>query len=406
MTQIQLRLLLTFLIMSVGGLLPQLFVYLSNKQIGMLVELPNLLFILIIIFSQFFKQGRSGFISLVMLIAYNFIQTRLQVPLSIGCVRFDYYFLALAVPITLLTLSILAERSVLSVAGLWYVAFIGWLVVLFYWFESSENSALLAQLITAAQPWLFVLSDISPLPVLLIGLLVCAMLLAAIQMAFHNRASDQAVLSALIAFSWTIVGFEQQWISVSMFIMSALFLLFSQLRRSHEQAFIDELTQIPGRSALNSDMHQLHGQFTIAMLDIDHFKKFNDTYGHDIGDNVLKMVAMQLTKVQGRGKVYRYGGEEFTVLFRGKKAADCIEHLEQVRELIAAYPFCVRDNKARAEGQDLKQLHVDNAEQEVQVTVSIGVAEGAGATSIKAVIKVADSLLYEAKEQGRNRVCA
>jgi len=147
------------------------------------------------------------------------------------------------------------------------------------------------------------------------------------------------------------------------------------------------------------------------MLDIDRFKKFNDTYGHDIGDTVLKMVASQLTTVK-RGKVYRYGGEEFTILFQGRSAQDCVAYLDQVRLLIADYPFQIRQQVERREPQQEGAQNTDctsmkEIEKTVQVTISIGVAQGrSSATSPEEVIKEADQLLYKAKESGRNQVCA
>ena len=196
-----------------------------------------------------------------------------------------------------------------------------------------------------------------------------------------------------------------------MFMMSAIILLLSILQRSHEQAFIDELTRIPGRRALNIELAQLSGKYSIAMLDIDLFKKFNDTYGHDIGDTVLKMVASQLATVKGRGKVYRYGGEEFTIVFKGKTAADCVVYLEEIRVLIAGYPFQIRQPLERRELQGEKSQKTDSRveiiEDTVQVTISIGVAQGRSSmTTPENVIKAADQLLYKAKEAGRNQVCA
>ncbi|MDX9756504.1 MAG: GGDEF domain-containing protein [Sulfurimonas sp.] len=87
------------------------------------------------------------------------------------------------------------------------------------------------------------------------------------------------------------------------------------IRESYRLAFYDELTSLPGRRALVEDMAKLGMKYSLAMIDIDHFKKFNDTYGHDTGDEVLKMVASKLAEVSGGGKAYRYGGEEFVLLF-------------------------------------------------------------------------------------------
>ena len=403
------RLLFTVSAMVAGSFLPNMFVALSDFHRLMLTELPLLLFAVVIMLSHFFKQGRSGFAALVMLIAYLFIQDRLQVPLSVGSTRFEYYFLVFTVPLNLVLFSLLPERSMFSKSGLGYLALILWQVIIFYWLEFPENSELVTQILATLEPWLFYSFEFTPLPALFLGFLLSMTLVVALLLMFRNLSSDQAFLGALLAFGITLIQFNQAWISVSMFVISAVFLLFSVLHRSHEQAFIDELTMIPGRRALNSELTQLGSKYTIAMMDIDHFKKFNDTYGHDIGDNVLQMVATQLAKVKGRGKVYRYGGEEFTVVFRGKNAHECIDDLEEIRELVANYPFRVRDQDERPESGDAgskMRQNRGNKEGTVQVTISIGVAQRSkNMDEPELVIKQADGLLYQAKEKGRNCVC-
>lgn len=406
-----LRLLLTFLIMFAGLLLPSLFAVLSVEQQLMLVELPVLLFLLVIILSHFFKQGRSGFAALLMLVAYGVIQLRLQTPLSLGSTLFEYYFLVLLLPANLVLLLFLPERSLLSVQAWPYHALFILQAVTYYWFIQPAQLPLVSELLALLEPWFLVLGGFSVLPSILFGLLICAVLTATTLMLVRDVPSDQAFLSALLACLLTVVEFDQQWISASMFTMSAIMLLLSILKRSHEQAFIDELTRIPGRRSLNIELAQLSGKYSIAMLDIDRFKKFNDTYGHDIGDTVLKMVASQLATVKGRGKVYRYGGEEFTILFKGKSAQDCVPYLEEIRMLIADYPFQIRQDLERREPSDetSKQTAsiMETIEKTVQVTISIGVAQGrSSTTSPEQVIKDADQLLYKAKEAGRNQVCA
>lgn len=391
--------------MFAGLFIPSLFAVLSVEQQSMLVELPSILFLLVIALSHFFKQGRSGFAALLMLVAYNLIQLRLQTPLAIGSTLLEYYFLVLLLPANLVLLLFLPERALFSFQALSYHAIFILQAAAYYWFIQPEQLPLVTHFLTAIEPWILALGDVSVLPNILLGLLICAVLTAAILMLFRDVGSDQAFLSALLACTLTVVEFEQPWISASMFMMSAVVLLLCILKRSHEQAFIDELTSIPGRRALNIDLAQLSGKYCIAMLDIDRFKKFNDTYGHDIGDTVLKMVAAQLTLVKGRGKVYRYGGEEFTIVFKGKSAADCVGYVDEIRLLIADYPFQIRQPIER------RELQVDNTTVEVDktvlVTISIGVAEGRSSmTSPEEVIKAADQLLYKAKEAGRNQVCA
>ena len=142
------------------------------------------------------------------------------------------------------------------------------------------------------------------------------------------------------------------------------------------------------------------------MLDVDHFKKFNDSYGHDLGDQVLKMVAAQIAGVGGGGKAFRYGGEEFTVLFPGKEAGEALPYLEELRGEIESYRIALRgsDRPKKSKG-DKRQRGSWRGRDGVSVTISIGVAEcNDRLTTPQAVIEAADRALYRAKEKGRNRV--
>src|SRR5258708_12981696 len=78
------------------------------------------------------------------------------------------------------------------------------------------------------------------------------------------------------------------------------------------------------------------------MLDVDHFKKFNDTYGHDSGDHALRMVASKLAHVSGGGRAYRYGGEEFAVVFPGKSLAEAAVAMDKLRRVIEHASFVAR----------------------------------------------------------------
>ncbi len=139
------------------------------------------------------------------------------------------------------------------------------------------------------------------------------------------------------------------------------------------------------------------------MLDVDHFKKFNDTYGHDVGDQVLRMVASRMDRVSGGGKPFRFGGEEFTVLFPGKNREEAIPHLDALRASIQETGFVVRGkNRPRR-----KPKHPPRAKsgKRVRVTISIGVADRTEKTpNPDMVIKAADEALYRAKQGGRNQV--
>ena len=145
---------------------------------------------------------------------------------------------------------------------------------------------------------------------------------------------------------------------------------------AYQMAFRDELTGLPGRRALNERMQRLGRNYVMAMSDVDHFKKFNDTHGHDVGDQVLRLVASKLSKIGGGGKAYRYGGEEFALVFAGKTLEECMPHLEVIRESIATYNMQLRNQDSRPQDdQQGRQRRAGAQRRQVSVTVSIGVAE-------------------------------
>ncbi|WP_040259745.1 GGDEF domain-containing protein [Pseudomonas massiliensis] len=175
----------------------------------------------------------------------------------------------------------------------------------------------------------------------------------------------------------------------------------------YQMAFRDELTGLPGRRALNERLQRLGRNYVIAMSDVDHFKRFNDTHGHDVGDQVLRLVASKLGKIGGGGRAYRYGGEEFALVFAGKTLEECLPHLEVVRGVIAAYVIHLRDPDRPVDDQQGRQRRGASGASQVSVTISIGVAERQlEQRSPEEVIKAADQALYAAKGAGRNCVIA
>ena len=206
---------------------------------------------------------------------------------------------------------------------------------------------------------------------------------------------------------------------------AGLILAVSLIETSYVLAYHDELTGISGRRAFNEALLSLDQQYAIAILDIDHFKKFNDTYGHDVGDQVLRMVASRLASAGSGSQAYRCGGEEFAIIFRNTSARDACDKLELLRQRIQNSTFRVRGLErrklARSGESDRRKpakrrsgsgpssarsprVDVDVAA-DLSVTVSIGIAEpGARYRQPEQVIQAADQALYSAKSNGRNRV--
>jgi diguanylate cyclase (GGDEF)-like protein len=177
------------------------------------------------------------------------------------------------------------------------------------------------------------------------------------------------------------------------------------LETTHALAFRDQLTGLPSRRALDRSLGRLGGTYTLAMVDVDSFKKFNDRYGHDAGDEALRMIAGHLRQVRGGGKAYRYGGEEFTVVFPNRNADQAAEHLETLRKTVAESPFTLRS--ADRPKRKPKKTTRSRATGQIKVTVSIGVAERSNKTPCTTtVLKAADKCLYRAKRTGRNKLVA
>ena len=127
------------------------------------------------------------------------------------------------------------------------------------------------------------------------------------------------------------------------------------------------------------------------LIDIDHFKKINDNYGHDVGDEVLREFALRIaSNVRAIDLPCRFGGEEFVIIMPDTGLEGAARVAERIRNNVAGSPFRVSD------GKDL-----------LTVTISVGVAAtlGEGDTP-QALLKRADEAVYEAKAQGRNKVCA
>ncbi len=197
---------------------------------------------------------------------------------------------------------------------------------------------------------------------------------------------------------------------------AGLILAASMIETSYVLAYYDELTGIRGRRAFNEALLSLDQQYAIAIVDIDHFKNFNDTYGHDTGDQVLRMVASRLAGVGGGGQAFRCGGEEFAILFRNTSAKDAFETLEALRQTIQNSVFRFRGSERRTEprpevserrkpGKKKTAAVLQHPAGDLSVTVSIGVAEPSTRYRLpEQVIHAADQALYRAKHNGRNRV--
>lgn len=351
-----------------------------------------------------FHRGRPFTALLLITIFYYAYRTYLQEGISGFAPQGIYFGLTLLVPINFVLLALMRERGVFSTAGRLRFGFIAaqaaavWLVFRHY-FED-----ILPLFTRVLVPWGALDSILLPQPLLAFSLI--SFLLIAVLSARRQTPIESGLSGALLALGIVAAKISSPDIPATFCAAAGLIITFSILQDSYNMAFRDDLTGIPSRRALNENLHGIGRRYVIAMLDVDHFKRFNDTHGHDVGDQVLKMVAKKMLSVGGNGKAFRYGGEEFTILFPGKRIADALPHLENVRKSIEEYRMALRsDDRPKDATQGEGKRGSRSGANEVSVTISIGVAEsGEGHGSSAAVMKAADKALYRAKNKGRNQV--
>jgi len=191
------------------------------------------------------------------------------------------------------------------------------------------------------------------------------------------------------------------------FATAGVLLIYTVLELSYGSAFIYPLTRVPNRRAMEARLATLGSTYTIAMVDVDHFKRVNDRHGHDTGDQALRFIATRLRGV-GVGRVYRYGGEEFAIVVPRRRKEQVIPFLEAVREDVCGTPFYIRSQarpsrKPKGQKDDGKPAAVPR--RRIPLSVSVGVAAcHRDKCSTEDIIAAADKALYRAKKKGRNRV--
>ncbi len=222
-----------------------------------------------------------------------------------------------------------------------------------------------------------------------------------------SRSAHQFYLLSIALLAGIVVNDPTPLFIMSFAILGSFTCLFAAIITSRNMAFNDELTGIPGRRSLTQYAEELSQQYSVVMIDIDLFKKFNDKYGHGAGDDVIKLVASKIAKTGNRARAFRYGGEEFTLVFDGKSIDEIRETIEDLRVNIETYPMAIRvQTREKSSASNSRNRRQNPAKEEiVRVTCSFGIAEStAGSSDFKAVIKRADSALYKAKKGGRNCV--
>jgi diguanylate cyclase (GGDEF)-like protein len=227
-------------------------------------------------------------------------------------------------------------------------------------------------------------------------IVVLAMLLCLVRFLVRAAISEIVAAIALLLLAASCLRWWHGAQSDLLIAIAAISVILGVLYGSYRMAFIDALTGLPNRRSLDESMNRLGSRYVLAMVDVDHFKMFNDTHGHAAGDIVLREVGAILRRHSG-GRAFRYGGEEFCVVFEDVDSSIATAGCERARAALEQARMRVRPAVAGS-----KKL---SKPQDVSVTASFGVA-ARSATQKRAheVLATADKALYKAKGRGRNRV--
>ena len=371
--------------------------------------------------SLWFNRGRQFIALISLLVAF----AAYHVSIGFGVAAFPVHAVvtavAIFVPANILVVLLLRERGIVFFRNYRWLLLGLVEVLLTTWIATAGRSPLSGTAWHGALDyWL-----LRPAPTPLLGrmFMAAAFTVALIRTWQHRSPLDVGMTGALVAFFIACEWPDQPVVYGAFMFAAGAILLVAVLQESHRMAFRDELTGLPSRRALQEKLVALGPAYTIAMVDVDHFKKFNDTHGHDIGDQVLKLVGARLAEISGGGKAFRYGGEEFAVLFPDRRLEETLPPLEALRKNIEDYKMAVRSARerrtdARREGDrrsttqsslalsfpDTPPLR-SNRPELLSVTVSIGAAQRTELLDTpETVIRAADEALYRAKGSGRNRV--
>ncbi len=372
-----------------------------------LAAIPYIVTIIIVTLGLFFNMSRLAAISLLMSSAYAYI----------FCVGFDSalhnkaitasFYTSLYLPVAVAVLHRMDEAGILNLRGTMKIAIVMIAVLGIILFSSLPASV--RWIASSSSLWVSPPFNWMPFPGLALAFLVCAAPFILTRKSMESPLMGIITAEAMVVF---LIGANSSHLAWNghnkgAFILLAgtgmLCLLIGCLENLWRHANIDELTELPGRRSLKQQLARLSLEYSIAIIDIDHFKKVNDTYGHKCGDDALRFIAAILRN-SGIGRAYRYGGEEFLVVMENTGLKEAYETVERLREAICHKPFQVRPAQRPILGRRKRSEVRSSGATTITMSVSIGIAKNRSPTDApNDVIAAADKALYRSKQEGRNR---
>lgn len=368
------------------------------------VILPYLPFIILVIgmgLSWIFHHSREFNLFLLFIIIYISLDNYIWDPDLNVDVKLAYLLVVSLIPINYLLNSVLKERGILNRFGIRRFFVLAIQLYCIAWLLEHPTPQI-KEFLTSTYFNLNTVKFTTITQPILVALAI-AVLFIFIRLVQTSSTLLAGVFSSFIAITTAVHFYQQPQLATIFIVLAGLLIIISITLNAYSLAYLDELTQLPSRRAMMQNISTLGKKYSIAMVDVDHFKNFNDKYGHDIGDQALKKLASQLRQVRG-GKAFRYGGEEFAIIFANKDLQESRLFCKELCKNIASSPFMLRDKKRTKTKQETNNTAKKEAKS-LTITVSIGVAERTPLLlTANDVLKEADKALYKAKDYGRNQV--
>jgi len=313
-----------------------------------------------------------------------------------------YQAISFLLPFNLCVFAFMKRRGDMTRQSIWFLSAIllqGCAIAFIYQYKSLGFGAFLED---SSIKWaLLKHTPLSQLALLAFGIaLVYYLFLYIRTRGVIERAFCWAIISVFYALALGRIGPE----SSIYFSTAGLIFVISVIENIYVEGFQDELTELPTGKSMHGILSQLGTGYTVAMVEVDNFKRLRDNHGRRVSKQVLRSVGLKLTSVTGGGKPFHYGGEVFAVVFPGKFLQDTLPHMEELRQTIKK-PGPIPQNQKRPHKKPKKLKKIEILANRVPVTVSIGVAERSEADMTPhQAIKKAEKALITAKNEGRDRM--
>lgn len=350
-----------------------------------------------------FSRSRLIFVLLILTMADRTLQTlTFQFTAGVNVDLIVFNIISFILPLNILIIAFLRERGIFTAPGLWRLGLICVQPFILYTLVKFRYLSFFFFL-----NWEFLKSNWfkqADIPQLSMLIFIVTAIFLIVNYILRKDMIESGLFWVLLCVFGALVEKGSAAPASAYLSTGGLILILSSLKYSHKVASRDELTGLPTRRSMSDIFLKLPARYSIAIVDIDNLKNYNDEYGHETGDQILRMVSSRAREFAGRGKTFRYGGEEFCIILPEKSANETRVLMEQLRRKIAGRFFVVRSRK-RPLSKPKVLDHAPRSNEKIKITVSIGIAErNENLREPEDVIKAAEEALQLAKKNGRDRL--